>query len=347
MGEHKGWYIRTDKKTGKTRAMVSIAGTGKHRSKSFKLPADARAWARTQAAAAAGGRPTAALLVGKALVADIRDGYEASMKARGRSEAHLKNVGRTIDTLGDIAPDLAAAGAGLAIERWLDGLEGSPTTRNRKLTEVRALVRWAMKRDLIDRDPTRSIEKAQGNRKLKAQFTISELVQLLALPTPDENYRRRFAVMLYAGLRADEAAGLGWSVIDVPGRAIHVKKVPGRRLKRNKERIVPLQPELIQVLGPAGDGPVTAVGDRWNERRAFDRYLEACGIPKAGRSPHSCRHTYAALMTATHVSSFLLAEWMGHGSTGTTAGYAKLASRHQFGVIGWKPGEFRLLANLH
>jgi integrase len=211
------------------------------------------------------------------------------------------------------------------------------------LVEVRALCGWALKRDLIEKDPTRAIERATQPDKLKAQFTVAELVHLLALPTPDPAWRKRFALMLYAGLRDDEAAALTWSDVDVSGRVIKIRKHVGHRLKRGKERIVELQRELAQILGESGSGKVAPVIDQHNARRGCDGFLADCGIPKAGRSPHSCRHTYAALMTATGVAGFMLADLMGHSSQATTAGYARLARQHSRAVEGWQRGEFSLL----
>lgn len=60
------------------------------------------------------------------------------------------------------------------------------------------------------------------------------------------------------------------------------------------------------------------------------------------RTPHSCRHTYAGLMTATGVPGALLGAYLGHSSADTTAIYTKLAGRYAQAVGAWGRGEFRL-----
>lgn len=66
------------------------------------------------------------------------------------------------------------------------------------------------------------------------------------------------------------------------------------------------------------------------------------GIAIGERSPHSLRHTYAGLMTATGVPSIMLAAWMGHVSMATTAGYAQMAMRFHVVAQAWPRGQFRL-----
>ncbi len=344
MGEHKGWRVRTDA-SGKTRAEVWVPSTKKYRSKSFTDPKRARAWAKDEAAGVLVGRTEPALALGVVLTRSLADDYMASLMARGRSVSHLANVRRTLAGLAKVAPQLSAQGAGRAIESWLDGLTVSATSRNRMLVEVRALCAWATRRDLLARDPTRAIERATVGRYLRPQFTASELVILLSLPTPAPGWHRRFALLLYSGLRADEADALTWADIDLPGRSILVRHHQGHRLKRGRERIVPMQPELASILDCAGmpGAQVAPLADK-NDRRGMAKFLELHGIPSAGRSPHSCRHTYAGLMTASGVPGALVGAYLGHSSAATTAIYTQLAARYVTSADGWTRGVFRLLA---
>lgn len=334
MGEHKGWRVRQDKASGKWRGEVLIAGTGKYRSRTWGTAALARKWAQAEASGVTLGRSSALVATGRALVKDLARDYLTNLTARGRSPSHLANVRRTLDGLAEVAPDLAMPEAGGAIERWLDSQVQrkesplSPASRNRMLVETRALCRWAIRRDLLDRDPTRAIDAGSVPDYLRPQFTVAELVTLLAQPTPFPGMHRRFALMVYAGLRAGEAAGLRWGDIDFASRVIVVQS-HGHRIKRGKERIVPLQAGLADLLGSPGDpGAVVASLLDSNDRRGFVGLLTACGVPVAGRSPHACRHTYAGIMTATGLPGPLLSAYLGHGSAATTMLYTKLSARY-------------------
>jgi len=336
MGEHKGWRVREEPKVGTWRGLVRHKGG--YKSKSFPTAAEARKWAKEQASLVAIGRPSVALEAGRALVSALRVDYLQGLVARGRSPSHLRNVTRTIDRLGEVAPDLAADTAGRAIERWLDGMKVSPATRNRSLVEVRAFCRWAIRRDLLAKDPTRAIERASVPDYLRPQFTVAEIRAILAT---DHRFRLHFALMTLAGLRSGEAAGLRWSDVD-RASGILLVRLHGHRVKRNKERIVPLLPTLAALLGEAR-GPDARVAPVLSEpaaRKAWVSLLKAAGVAKGGRSPHACRHTYAGLMTATGLPGPLLGAYLGHSAAETTMLYTKLAARYAQDpeVRGWGRG---------
>ncbi len=280
---------------------------------------------------------------GRCLTSTVVEAYTKNLRARGRSESHLANISATLDGLQTALVDLGDQRAGTAIETWLDGLKVAPATRNRRLVEVRGLCRWAMRRDLVGKDPTRAIDTATVPDSLRPQFTITELIHILALPTPSPAMHRRFAIMALAGLRSDEAAALQWQDIDLASGVILVRARTGFRLKRGKERIVPLQNLLRSLLGEPGPASETIapLGDS-NMRREFPRFLRSCGIPIALRTAHSCRHSYAGMMTATGVPGPLLSAYLGHTSAATTMIYTQLSARYAQATDGWQRGELRL-----
>jgi integrase len=343
MGEHTGWAVY--EVGGRHRAQVRIPALQKYRTKTFDDRREAETWARKEAALVFGGKPSETLLAPvRATTATLKDAYVKNLLARGRSKSHLNNVGLTLEDMAEAAPDLASPSAAIAIESWLDGLAVSPASRNRKLVEIRGFCRWLMKRELLAKDPTRVIERSSVPDYLREQFSVAELVKILAFPTPDPVMHRRFALLTLAGLRSDEAAALQWGDIDLDGGAIMIRNHEGFRLKRGRERIVPLQPALRVILGEPGepDAQVAPVTDT-NMRRGIPLFLGKLGVPVNGRSAHSCRHTYAGLMTATGVPTALVGAYLGHTSAATTLLYTKLAARFVNAVEGWKRGELALV----
>lgn len=276
---------------------------------------------------------------------DLSATYVDNLTARGRSPSHLRNVKRTLSVLAKVVPQLTAKGSGLAIEKFLDGADVSPTSRNRMLVEIRAFCRWCMRRDLLPTDPTKAIERATVGQYLRAQFTVAELVHILSLPTPNPAWHRRFALMVYSGLRADEADALTWADVDIGSKVLLIRHHAGHRLKRGRERVVPMQSDLLAIFGEAGlpREQAAPIPDS-NDRRGLAKFLALNGLPLDGRSPHSCRHTYAGLMTATGVPGGLLGAYLGHSSAATTQLYTKLAARYVANASSWKMGIFSLLA---
>jgi integrase len=158
-------------------------------------------------------------------------------------------------------------------------------------------------------------------------------------PCADHPRQRWVALMLLAGLRSDEAAALTWD--DIQGGHLYVRKHAGYRLKRGKERLVPLQGRLAEILGPAGTGTVAPLpGARSTVQmgRHFRAFLTHCCLEPRGRTPHSCRHTYGAMLIATGCPDILVKAYMGHESVATTADYAKAAPLHVEAVKGWGMG---------
>lgn len=372
MGQRRtGWYVKPRKQVGDFLGMVLI-GPNRYRSQSFTSSKAAAAWAEVEAGKIRYGVLAPA---GRCMTSTVAGDYLKHLEAAGRSDSHRANVKRTLAELATVAPELSAADTGYRVQAWLNRLQIAPASRNRKLVEVRGLVRWLMRWRRLGSDPVAAIGRVAEARPLKAQFSADEVMRLVALPTPDPSMHRRVALMLLAGLRDDEAAALRWRDLDLGGGAILVRKVEGRRLKRNKERILPLQAALRSILGPIGEPPVFPAYDAGkapemakprardeaaarargtgldgqvapildpNLRRSFPAYLLACGVPVDDRTPHSCRHTFAGLMTATGVPTALLAAYMGHASAVTTFGYAQAAARHGQAVVGWSRGELRV-----
>jgi integrase len=204
-----------------------------------------------------------------------------------------------------------------------------------------------MRRGLLPRDPTLAIDRASREERVRAQFTIDDLRAMLTAQLADASpeYHRLVALLAYTGMRFREAALARWEDIDWSGRCILVRVGPGRRVKRNRERLIPLQDELAAVLEPHRQeaGPLTQ-GQEWNPTRGFRSYLKRAGVAVDGRSPHSLRHTYAGIMTATGVPAQLLMAYLGHSSAATMLRYTRLAAR--FVAVTerekWQRGEIRI-----
>lgn len=352
MGEHKGWRVREDPRTG--RWVGQVRRPGGYRSRTFDTSAQARAWAKGEAALAVTGRPSAVLTTGGCLVSVARKDYLADLLARRRSPSHIRNVERTLTALQAAAPDLAAHDAGMRIERWLNAWQGAPAGRNKALVEVRGLVHWLQRRDRLDKDPTRAIERAAVDERLRPQLTIAELRRCLFhthwdCPRGDgpkaDPYHLLFAVLAYTGMRFQEGAMLRWQDIDWAAGIVTVSLDTGAAVKRRRERIVPLQPELRMLLDAwrRREGRLFQ-GREHNPSRGFRAFLERAGVTPAGRSAHSLRHSFAGLLTATGVPTALVGAYLGHTSAATTMLYTKLAARYAMEVAGWPRGELAILA---
>lgn len=356
MGAHKGWRVRLDKRRGTWRGLVWDPAAEEYTSKTFPDQRSAREWARLGAAQLATGVASVAVPDGEVATAEAAKDYLSELAGLGRAAGTLRDLRVILDAFASAVPRLDLPKASAETERWLAGLRssgqgrgGKPSPvsmarRNKYLINVRALCRWCQRRRGLRVDPTADLRSAQVDQRLKPQFSVDELRKLVG--GRDSATRRWVALMALAGLRSDEARTIRWGDLDWDGGVLFVRLDTGGRVKRRKERIVPLLPALREILHPmmgGRDERVCALG-AGNLQRAWADYLTARKIQLDGRTPHSCRHTWAGLMTATGVPTALVGAYLGHTSAQTTMGYTQAAARYAMDpvVATWPRGDLRV-----
>ena len=158
-----------------------------------------------------------------------------------------------------------------------------------------------------------------------------------------------FSVMVYAGLRIEEAASLRVEDLTFRRGAEEVRVARG---KGNKERVVPMNPRLKKslrrylkargaLLGTGGEDPgdlfLNEKGSRVSEntlRRRFYSWVRRSSIRKSGLSPHDLRRTFGTWYLQKNPGQHLeLAELMGHSDLRQVTKYALVeAERARAGV---------------
>ena len=133
-------------------------------------------------------------------------------------------------------PDLSPE----TLEKYLRAYAPQPTTRGRKLSTLRAFVRYLRAVGHLDVDPTATLVTPIKHRPLPAVLTAHQAGQLLDQPPPGKSPLRDAALleMLYgAGLRASEVVRLDLSDVDLNTQRVRVRvafsacKTPCRALR--------------------------------------------------------------------------------------------------------------------
>lgn len=342
MGTHKGWRVFLDRGAWVGAAWDSSAvPKPRYRRKRWNTEGEAKAWAKAQHIAYEFKADSLSKVTTKSLVADyvgfLRD-------VRKRSPSHIRNVQRALDGLAGAVHDITDSRARALTEQWLAAIDVSARTKGQYLVAAKSMCKWAVQREMIPKNPLLIAETEKPAEYLKPQFTTAEL-RTIARAWRDP-YHLRACLMAYAGLRSDEAAFLRWVDVDLESRVLTVSLSSGANVKRNKERLVSIQSELATILSALR--PTDALGsiasrEDTNDRRAFGKFLGRLGLAANGRSPHSLRHSYAVLQTATGTPSLTLKGLMGHSSMVTTSIYSQQATAYLHDVRDWRRGEFELL----
>ena len=219
------------------------------------------------------------------------------------------------------------------MEQLMDKGERAGTV-NGKLSAVRSFYRYALRKNLIERDPAHSVTGPKKEKQLPKFIREKDMDRLLSDEMWTDGYKdslaRTLLVTFYeTGMRVSELVSLEDEMVDFVNRQL---KVTG---KRNKQRIIPFGEELEQALRDyiaVRDEQVdrqenglflTGKGRRMNVgqvRRVVETQLGRVTTQKK-RSPHVLRHSFATAMLNHEAGLESVRKLLGHESLATTEIY--------------------------
>ncbi len=232
------------------------------------------------------------------------------------------------------------------IRTWVEGLMDrglKPASVNLKLSAVRSLYKFALKKGAIAKDPAHTVSGPKKEKALPTFLKESEADRLFDELDwdMDDIYdvrARTIILLLYStGIRRAELIGLRDKDVNFLTREM---KVTG---KRRKQRIVPLGDEILEELRRYitmrdetvewADSPEEDEGQRClfvtdkgkplpydYVYRTVKKYLSLVTTLKK-RSPHVLRHTFATAMLNNDAKLGSVQKLLGHASLNTTQVY--------------------------
>ena len=261
---------------------------------------------------------------------------------------------RDVAALGDWAAELGIDAPGGLTRRhlrawlaWLIDQGYARRTIARKASSARRYFAWAVRRGLVESDPTVGLQAPAGDGRLPRVLRSEEIQVLLDNPRPavadDDEHRRlrddAVLELLYgSGLRVSELCGLTAADVD---RSLALVRVVG---KGNKERLVPLsEPSLTAVkawiergrsalAGPhSGDALFLNLVGRPMTPRDVRRVLDRRAA--APVNPHALRHTYATHLLDGGADLREVQELLGHADLGSTQIYTHVSKERLRRVV--------------
>jgi len=231
----------------------------------------------------------------------------------------------------------AVAATDRSVRAWMMQLlqEGmSARSVNRKLSALRAYYQYARTVGACHGDPTALIEPPRTPKRLPefvAERNMERLLEEMPWPAGFVGNRDRLIIeLLYGtGMRLAELMGLSPADLDLRRGTVRVLG------KRNKERIIPLAPPLVELLrghlaerallDPAPDTPLLVRPDgkpltRRTVQSLVTHYLSAV-TTQDKRSPHVLRHTFATHLLEHGADLNAVKELLGHASLAATQVY--------------------------
>lgn len=211
----------------------------------------------------------------------------------------------------------------------------SNTTINRKVASLKAFYKFLLRSKQIKASPLATHKALKTPKIIQIPFSEQEMVQVAEVfpeGTDFESVRNQLIVELFyaTGMRRAELIGLQFKNVDLASGII---KVLG---KRQKERLLPLLPFLIQsirrylavrtdleIIEDSNYFFLTKKGIKLNESlvyRLINSYFSRVSH-KLKKSPHILRHTFATHLLNNGADLNSVKELLGHASLASTQVY--------------------------
>jgi len=198
----------------------------------------------------------------------------------------------------------------------------SNSSLGRKIAAIKVFYSFLYEMEYIDRNPTLKLETPKKEERIPETLTEEEVREML-------NYakgRNKLLIMMFAytGARLSEIVNLTWKDINFKEKTV---KFYG---KGKKERIVPLHPELAEMLLELRHELGTTRIFNISKRR-IQQIIAKISDFSIGKKihPHQLRHTFATILLKKGVDLRTIQELLGHAKLDTTQIYMHVSNKQK------------------
>lgn len=226
------------------------------------------------------------------------------------------------------------------VRSWLsaqrEGSDGvTPRTISRKLSSLRSFYKYLLKKGIVNVSPVNTLKAPKSGKKLPVYVEERQAEQLFSIDSFGDGWKAKTTALILrlfyqTGMRLSELVSLKISQVNFYTRTV---KVLG---KGNKERIIPLLPELLAEIKKYDQEKP----GQWEEFDKEHLLLTEKGKPLYAqyvyrivkaylgdvttlqkRSPHILRHSFATHLLNNGADLNAVKELLGHASLAATQVY--------------------------
>jgi len=215
------------------------------------------------------------------------------------------------------------------IERILGDMADRPAAANKLLKLIRRLCRYAMRRELIVRDPSAGAKPYTLDGDGYHTWTDAEIAQFEAHHGVTSKAVLAMRLILCTGAAREDAAALGrQNIKDGPDGP----RIVYRRIKTKQEVDIPIIDELAEVLAHVASDQMLFVthgsGKGYTPESFGNWFREQCVAAELGHcSSHGLRKAGATRLANAEATEFEVMAFLGHRTTNEARTYVKRASR--------------------
>ena len=218
------------------------------------------------------------------------------------------------------------------IRSWIASMlekEISPRSVNRKISTLKTYFKFLLRNKFLEESPMLKVVAPKSKKRLPVFIEEDQMESLLTEITFEDGFigqRNKLIIELFyvTGIRLSELINIKIKDIDFQNQLI---KVLG---KRNKERLIPLSPSMIQLLKSFIENNqlnhflfTNLDGNKLYTKlvyRIVNKYIgEISSVNK--KSPHILRHTFATHMLNNGADINAIKELLGHANLSATQVY--------------------------
>ncbi len=211
------------------------------------------------------------------------------------------------------------------IEKYVDTLRAaknpnSTSTINKKLRYVRGLVKKAIRRGYLAKNPMDGWQWQREDQREIREVTGDEEARLLTATEEMLGFRYRAFVQIAVatGGRREELLQLPWADVDLPGASVLFRNTKGKRDRRlyiDSDAVANLRKVQAQTLKLGG--PFVGMGGTL--RHQWEKVLAKAGVDNV--TVHDLRRTYISRLVRSGAVLPVVQRLAGHASISTTMKY--------------------------
>ncbi|QDV19491.1 site-specific tyrosine recombinase XerC [Gimesia panareensis] len=260
------------------------------------------------------------------------DQLQAHLEQEGRAAKTLKAYRHVFRTLIELAGERRISKVHQVNLRFIDYYREqrrtagrAPKTIWKETAMIRRLVRYALSRKLILRDPLEGLQNPQPRPTEQPCWSPAELEQIIA--AAEGTFKRIYILLADTGMRLGELQWLTWDDFIFSQRYIHIRPKEGWSPKTGESRRVPMTERVYEefhrlprthhwvftrgasIRYPDGGQQISPS----RTLRSLKRLLKRIGLPEEGKL-HTFRHSFISKALAKGIPATTVRSWVGHVS---------------------------------